>query len=55
MFLSKSIQDGSEQIYSGSRLAETGADKKEFRGVFRAFRFTVFTVTIELYRKKERS
>lgn len=48
MFLSESIQDGGKQICSESRLAETGADRKEFREVFKAF---PFTVTIEFYRR----
>jgi len=47
MFCSKSIQDGGKQICSKSRLVETGADRKKFRGVFKAF---PFTVTIEFYR-----
>jgi hypothetical protein len=47
MLRSESIQDGGKQICSESRLAETGVDRKEFQGVFKAF---PFTVTIEFYR-----
>jgi len=47
MSRSKSIQDGGKQICSESRLVETGMDKKKFRGVSKAF---PFTVTIEFYR-----